>query len=294
MLSNQPLVRQCDNIIFSLGDVLFTSVSHDSCSHLPIPKNTFRRMLNSATWYEYERGEIEEEECYARLSSEYSLAPFDVSTTVHTCRGSLRANRGMFSLLQDLMTSTGVRLFAMSNIPFPDWDVLKTKAMTQDWALFDDIFISASVGERKPDLSFYQHVIDSAGIDPRRTAFVDDKVANVSTAMSFGMKGFVFTGLEQLSRSLRCLFRDPVAEATKWLWAQPKPTWSVTDTGAIVQDMFAQLLILELTGDSTLVEVARPTRFSNFFVGEPLANTHWLCIVHTSQYIVRGRCPFGR
>ncbi|KAM5539704.1 hypothetical protein V8D89_006517 [Ganoderma adspersum] len=273
MLANESLVRQCDNIILDLGDVLFTWTLDGADPHSCVPPETFRRMLNSATWYEYERGEIEEGECYVRLSLEYSLAPSDISTVVQACRRSLRVDRGVFSLLRDLKASTGVRLFAMSNIASPDWDVLKTKATAQDWSLFDNIFISATVGERKPNLGFYRHVIDSTRIDPRRTAFVDDKVANVLTAMSFGMKGFVFTGIEELSRSLRRLFRDPVAEAAKWLRAQPKPMWSITDTGVIIHDSFAQLLILELTGDDTLVHVARPTRLSNFFVGDGVLTT---------------------
>ncbi|KAI1792345.1 HAD-like protein [Ganoderma leucocontextum] len=236
-----------------------------SDSHSLVSPERFRRMLNSATWYEYEKGNLEEEECYTRLSSEYFLPTSNISTTIRACRDSLRADREVFAFLRDLKARTGVRLFAMSNITSPDWEVLKTKAEPQDWALFDDIFISASAGERKPNLGFYRHVIDSTGIDPRRTAFVDDKVANVLTATSFGMKGFVFTSVEELSRSLRQLFRDPVAEAEGWLRTQPKPMWSVTDTGITVQDNYAQLLILELIGDSMLVDVARPRRFSNFF-----------------------------
>ena len=280
MLVGEPLVRQCDNLIFDLGDVLFTWTldGADSDPHHCIPLDTFRRMLNSATWYEYERGEIDEEECYARLSLEYSLAPTDISTIIQTCRDSLCADSEMFSLLRHLKVSTGVRLFAMSNIAAPDWEVLKTKATVQDWALFDDIFISASAGERKPNLGFYRHVIDSAHIDPRRTAFIDDKVANVSTAMSFGMKGFVFTGPHELSRSLRHVFRDPTAEAAEWLRAQLKPMWSVTDTGVVIHDSFAQVLILELTGDDTLAQVAHPPRLSNFFIGETSASVYgFLC-----------------
>ncbi|KAM5539703.1 hypothetical protein V8D89_006516 [Ganoderma adspersum] len=277
MTTNLPLVGQCDNIIFDLGDVLFTWALRNREPHSLIPPDKFRRMLNSATWFEYEKGKLAEEECYMRLSSEYSIpSPFDIATTIQACRASLRADRKMFAFLHDLKARTGVRLFAMSNITSPDWDVLKTRAAPQDWALFEGVFISASAGERKPNPGFYRHVIDSTGIDPRRTAFVDDKVANTLTAMSFGMKAFVFTGLEELSRSLRQLFWDPVAEAERWLRAQPKPMWSVTDTGVTVQDNFAQLLILELTGDSTLVEVARPARLSNFFAG--------IGILTTSEY----------
>ncbi len=293
MRTDEPLVRQCDNIIFDLGDVLFTWTMPRSGPHMPVPAEKFRRMLNSATWYEYERGKIEEEECYARLSTEYTIPTSDISTTIRACRTSLQADRGMFEFLQDLKACTGVRLFAMSNITFPDWDVLKAKALPQDWTLFDGIFTSASTGERKPSLGFYRHVIDSTGIDPLRTAFVDDKVANVLVAMSFGMKGFVFTGPEELSRSLRPLFRDPVADAEGWLRAQPKPMWSVTDTGVTIQDNFAQLLILELTGDSTLVEVTRPTRFSNFFAGETLASIRGLSFAHGMQHDIRQRRPYN-
>ncbi|KAI1790112.1 HAD-like protein [Ganoderma leucocontextum] len=258
--------RQCDNIIVDLGHVLFTWAMRSSDPHTLVPPEKLRRMLNSATWYEYENGNLEEEECFTRLSSEYSLPTSDISTTIRACRDSLRVDREVFAFLRGLKARTGVRLFAMSNIAYPDWEVLNTKAEPQDWALFDDIVISASAGERKPNLGFYRHVIHSTGIDPRRTAFVDDKVANVLTAMSFGMKGFVFTELEELSRWLRQLLRDPTTEAAKWLRAQPKPIWSVTDTGVTVQDSFAQLLILELTRDNTLVEVARPPRLNNFFI----------------------------
>ncbi|PIL29252.1 hypothetical protein GSI_09301 [Ganoderma sinense ZZ0214-1] len=277
MHATPDLVRQCDNIIFDLSDVLFTRdmPSSQSQSQLPalVPSGNFRRMLNSATWYEYEKGKTEEEECYARLAAEYSLPTSDISTTIRAWRASLRADREMFALLYDLKARAGVRLFAMSNIPSPDWDVFKTKAAPQDWALFDGVFISASAGERKPNLGFYRKVIDSTGIDPLRTAFVDSKVANALTAMSLGMKGFVFTGFEDLSRSLWQLFRDPVAEAEQWLRIQPKPMWSVTDTGVTIQDNFAQLLILELTGDRTLVEVGRPARLSNFFAGDGVLTT---------------------
>ena len=269
MYANKVLARKCDNIIVDLGDVLFTWAIPTSNPPLQVlvPAETFRRMLNSTTWYEYERGELEEEECYARLAAEYSLSMSDIATTVRAGRASLQADREMFAFLDDLKARTGVRLFAMSNITSPDWAILSTKATPRDWALFDGVFTSASAGERKPNFGFYRYVIDSTGIDPLRTVFVDDKVPNTLTAMSFGMKGLVFTGLEELSRSLRQLFRDTEAEAMKWLEDQPKPMWSVTDTGVTIRDNFAQLLILELTGDNTIVEVARPDRLSNFFVG---------------------------
>lgn len=292
MHANKPLVRLCDNIILDLGDVLFTwDMPRSSKPRSLVPLETFRRMLNSATWYEYEQGKLEENECYTRLSSQHTLPISDISTTIQACRASLRADGEMWALLRDLKMRTGVRLFAMSNITRPDWNVLKTKVEPEDWALFDDVFISASAGERKPNLGFYRHVIDSTGIDPQRTAFVDDKVANVLTAMSFGMKGFVFNGVKELSQSLRQLFQDPVAEAEQWLQAQMKPMWSVTDTGVTIQDNYAQLLILELTGSSALVEVARPARLSNFFAGETRASIYSLSSTNISQLDDRQRRP---
>jgi HAD superfamily hydrolase (TIGR01509 family) len=61
------------------------------------------------------------------------------------------------------------------------------------WDLFDAEFTSFEAGMIKPDLGYYQHVLESIGLSETRSAiFVDDKVANVEAAKSLGIHGIVF------------------------------------------------------------------------------------------------------
>jgi FMN phosphatase YigB (HAD superfamily) len=167
-------------------------------------------------------------------------------------------------MLHELKAS-GAHLFAMSNISASDWEVLRHKGKREDWELFEHVFTSAAARERKPILGYFRHVLSETGIDPERTAFVDDKLENVLTGRSLGFKGIVFPKFEEVERQLKALFRDPVAAGNKWLRSNAKQMKSETNTGVILEENFAQLLILEATGDPSLVDYIEYPRLSNFF-----------------------------
>ena len=44
----------------------------------------------------------------------------------------------------------------------------------------------------KPDPKIYQILLDRYNIDPKHTAFFDDRVANVEAAEKFGIQGILF------------------------------------------------------------------------------------------------------
>jgi FMN phosphatase YigB (HAD superfamily) len=104
----------------------------------------------------------------------------------------------------------------------------------------------------KPHLGFYKHVLNEAKIDPRQAIFVDDKLENVLTARSLGLHGIVFPkgGSDKVKRALRNLIGDPVLRAREYLRRNARHLESITDNGIILHENFAQLIILELTGDS--------------------------------------------
>ncbi|RPD69155.1 HAD-like protein [Lentinus tigrinus ALCF2SS1-7] len=269
-LPSPSSARQYDNIIVDLGDVLLTWAPNEPSD---VQSGTMRRILRSSTWFEYEKGAISEHVCYATLASELSLTPADIAEHVRAARASTRINPAMLSMLQGLKDRAGIHLFAMSNISAPDWDVVFDKFDLHVWALFDYVFTSAAAGGRKPDLSFYRHVLDVAELDPLRTVFVDDKIENVVSAMSFGMKGIVFTTVKEVERSLGALLRDPVVDARRWLSSNAKRLWSMTNTDVALQENFGQLLLLELTQDWNLVDVVRSPKLSNFFRGKGVLTT---------------------
>lgn len=47
---------------------------------------------------------------------------------------------------------------------------------------FDFVFLSYDVGLKKPDVSFYQHAIEKAGVDPEVSVFIDDREENARAA----------------------------------------------------------------------------------------------------------------
>ena len=238
---------QYSAIIFDIGDVLFSWSSNTNTS---IPSQRLRRILASPTWFEYERGQISQDECYSRISVEFSLDPQEIRKAFDEARDSMQCNEKMIELIRDFKCQSRglLRIFAMSNISFPDYEVLRTK--TADWSLFDQIFTSAAAGQRKPSLGFYKKVLAEGNIDPHSAIFLDDKWENVLSARSLGLHGIVFDNTEKVSRSLRNLTGDPVKRGRDYLSKNAGSLDSVTGDGTILLENFAQLLLLEATGDS--------------------------------------------
>ena len=254
--------RKIDNIIFDLGDVLFTWSANTGTSISP---KTLHSILRSVTWFEYEKGNIGEEETYRLAAAEFSLDSSELGAAFSVARESLRSDPSMVTFLHELKGNNDIHLFAMSNISAPDWEILRHKASPEDWALFERVFTSAAARERKPNLGYFHQVLESTGIDPRRTAFVDDKLENVVSAQSLGFQGIVFTSSDEVARELRALVRNPVADGEQYLRDHAKEMKSVTNTGVVLEENFAQLLILEVTGDQSLVDFIKYPRLSNFF-----------------------------
>ncbi|KAF8586173.1 HAD-like protein [Ramaria rubella] len=258
-----PRQPRYTNIIFDLGDVLFTYST--SASKSPLPSRTLKHILRCSIWLEYEKGNLTEQQTYARVAQEYKLSFNDVADAFKIARASLKINLALLDTIKDLQAS-GLRIFIMSNMSSPDWEVVSAKLDHSQWSLFERIFISGGARECKPHIGFYQHVLQETGIDPARTIFVDDKVENVVSARSLGMSGLIFDNNENVTRRLRELCRDPILPAKSFLAANKQNFVTKTSTGVHLDENYTQLLIQEATGDSSLVHYAMcPQQLSNFF-----------------------------
>ncbi|KAG1822755.1 Haloacid dehalogenase-like hydrolase-domain-containing protein [Suillus subaureus] len=249
-------------LIFDIGDVLFSWSPQTKTSISP---TTLRKILSSPTWIDYEKGRISQAECYAAVGGEFSVDPTEVGRAFQDARDSLQSNEKLISVIRHLKAHSDgmLHVFAMSNISAPDYEVLRTKPV--DWSLFDGIFTSAGVGERKPNLGFYKAVISGTGADPSRTIFVDDKIENVLSARSLGMHGIVFDDQRKVVRALYNLLGDPVERGRQYLTVNAKKLLSVTDNGIFLRENFSQLLILETTDNRSLVNLTDTHRTWNFF-----------------------------
>jgi HAD superfamily hydrolase (TIGR01509 family) len=254
---HQPI----DTLIFDIGDVLFTWSAETKTSISP---KKLKEILNTVTWFEYEKGKLTEDECYATIAKQMNLDASEIARAFQGARDSLTSRQFMVDLIREL--KPGRKVYAMSNISAPDWAVLRTKP--SDWDIFDEVFTSAGAGERKPNIGFYRQVLARTGADPRRAVFVDDKLDNVLSARSLGMTGIVYDDFARVERALRNACGAPVARGQAFLRAHARRHTSYTNTGHAIEENFAQLLILEATRDASLVEYTAYDGPFNFFRGE--------------------------
>ncbi|KAI0650967.1 hypothetical protein C8Q79DRAFT_924097 [Trametes meyenii] len=263
-------ISLCDNFVFDLADVF----------HWPPPpgevvtKGILRRMQRSLPAFEYERGHIDEEECCALLASQLAIPVKHVADTFQATREvTPSVDERMLHLLHRLKERPGVRLHCVYNTPAPNWEFLRRTISGDIWELFTNTLISANIGQRMPSLAFYQTLLGSSVIDPRRTALISSSLENVVSARSMGMTGVLYSSPDELTGTLRPLTRDSVRDGQNYLREHAGQMWSETDTGIEVRENFAQLLMLELTRDPSLVTLPRPERRWKFFVGAGVLTT---------------------
>ena len=186
-------------VIFDIGDVLFTWTANTTTG---IPGSTLKAMTQSDPWFDFERGAITPDECYRRMGEQFSVEPPVIADAFTQASRSLAPNITMTAFLHNLRAQ-GVRVFTMSNIPKIHFDYLRT--LDYAWDLFDRIFASGYEGHRKPDASFYQHVLAAIGVSADEVIFVDDRLENVQAACELGIFGVQFDSAGMVCQKLRSL-----------------------------------------------------------------------------------------
>ncbi|KLO12957.1 HAD-like protein [Schizopora paradoxa] len=258
-LATVPQTRYT-TLIFDIGDVLvnWTPVKDDM-----LPPKELRRMLVSPTWAKFECGRISEEECYRCIASKLGVDVHKLASTLDASRKTLQFNSELFNFIDDVKARYGLSVYAMSNISAPDFAYIRSQEAP--WGVFDDIYTSCQMQERKPDMPFYQKVLAHGNIDPTRTVFVDDKLDNVISARALGMKGIVFQSTEQVLRSLTNSLCGSVERARHYLQSHAGQLDSKTNTGIQLMENFAQFLIFDVTGGRSLIKYADSDGLFNFF-----------------------------
>jgi len=66
----------------------------------------------------------------------------------------------------------------------------------------DKIFISSKLHMGKPNEDIFLYVLKQLGRNPEEVLFVDDRKSNVDAAKKLGMKGIVFTDLDNFKQEL--------------------------------------------------------------------------------------------
>ncbi|MDR3670100.1 MAG: HAD family phosphatase [Holophaga sp.] len=106
---------------------------------------------------------------------------------------------GTVALLRELK-ELGLPLYALSNWSAETFPLARERFAFLAW--FAAIVVSGEEGVAKPDPEIFERAIRRCGLDPARTAFIDDVPANVEAARALGFDAILFTGAGPLRRAL--------------------------------------------------------------------------------------------
>lgn len=176
------------NIVFDLGGVLFARDMR-SCTQDFIDFFRFvREDPMPPFWVAYDRGTLTMQEVIDELCRVNGCSR---EKSEHYLQQSIDLQRPVAAterLIADLKVA-GYKLYVLSNMSAEFIAFLRTFPV---YKFFDGEVVSCEVQTVKPERRIYELLMERYALDPRETLFIDDRSANIATAETVGIRGFLF------------------------------------------------------------------------------------------------------
>jgi glucose-1-phosphatase len=205
--SNLLVPGSADALLFDLGrvvlDIDFNKTlscwaAHAGCE----PAHLLGQFARDEIYHRHERGEISDGEFFAGLRASLGVELSDTQFL----DGWNAIFTGEMPGIAGLLESAAERLplYAFSNTNrahvahFSETyaDVLRN---------FREIFLSSSIGLRKPEPAAYDHVVQAIGVPPERIVFFDDLAENIEGARARGLLAVHVTSPDDVADALAAL-----------------------------------------------------------------------------------------
>jgi putative hydrolase of the HAD superfamily len=192
------------NVVFDAGGVLLEwNPPRVIAEMYPDPSVQARireTIFEHPDWHEFDRGAITESTAPAHFAKLSGRTHAEVSALLRATAESLRPIDGTIRLLEDLAAG-GVHLFLLSNMPESTFNLLiKRHAF---FSHFKQLVISGKILLLKPEPAIYKHLVETTGIIPSESVFIDDLLRNVVAARESGLHAIQFTTPEACRAELR-------------------------------------------------------------------------------------------
>jgi putative hydrolase of the HAD superfamily len=185
-----------DGVVFDFGGVIiaapfarFAEVERRYGLAPDLLRQVNARNPDSNAWAQFERGAVGVDEFVHLFEAEVRAAggTVDGQEIVQLLRGASlareQANPAMLAAV-DTCRERGVRVALLTNNVAP-----LSSAPGAEWVFdtFDAVIESSVVGLRKPDPGIYELACGKLGVEPSRTAMLDDLGINLKPARALGM-----------------------------------------------------------------------------------------------------------
>jgi len=207
-MASPPLSpNSADALLFDLGrvvlDIDFNKVvscwaGHAGCE----PAQLTARFAPDDAWRRHERGEISDAEFFAGLRASLGIGISDAQFL----EGWNAIFAGEMPGISAMLARAGERLplYAFSNTNNAHVDHF-LQAYAGVLGHFREIYLSSTIGLRKPDAAAYDHVVKAIGVPASRIVFFDDSAENIAGARARGLTAVQVTSTDEVARTLSAL-----------------------------------------------------------------------------------------
>ena len=98
----------------------------------------------------------------------------------------------------DKLKENGYKLYLFTNLNLLDYENIIKKRIW--YPKFDGKIVSAKVKVLKPEKEIYIKLLEKYNLKPDECYFIDDKQVNVDAGRKLGIKGHVFSDVEELKK----------------------------------------------------------------------------------------------
>jgi glucose-1-phosphatase len=207
MTSSSLAPNSADALLFDLGRVVIDIdfgkaltcwAGHAGCA----PADLAARFVREESYRHHEVGQIEDAAYFQSLRDSLGIGISDAQFL----EGWNAIFAGEMPGIAPLLKRAAARLplYAFSNTNRPHVEHF-SKAYADVLGHFRDIFLSSTIGLRKPDAAAYDHVVKAIGVPASRIVFFDDLADNIEGARARGLVGVHVTSPDDVAEALAAL-----------------------------------------------------------------------------------------
>jgi putative hydrolase of the HAD superfamily len=205
----QPALKpgSADALLFDLGrvviDIDFSKAMANWAGHAGCPPSELApRFAVDETFRRHETGMASDAEFFATLRNTLGVELSDAQFLDGWNAIFAGEMPGINALLA--RAANRLPLYAFSNTNRPHVEHF-SRAFADVLGHFKEIFLSSSIGLRKPDAAAYDHVIQAIGVPAERIVFFDDLAENIDGARRQGLTAIHVTSPDDVARALSAL-----------------------------------------------------------------------------------------
>ncbi|CAN5322953.1 HAD family phosphatase [soil metagenome] len=196
--------HSADALLFDLGrvvlDIDFSRVAATWAAHAGCePAELLGRFTQDDAYRRHERGEISDEAFFAGLRTTLGIAITDAQFLEGWNGIFVGEMPGIENLLARAAGQWPLYAFSNTNAAHAAHFI---EAHTALLGHFRKLFLSSSIGLRKPEPDAFAHVVEAIGVPAERIVFFDDLIENVEAARGCGLIAVHVTSPETVATAL--------------------------------------------------------------------------------------------